>query len=152
MDFLCHFSKVGLLAPALVSEIVILSFFPCPQVPPTHHNTCWLTYRTLKVNSHRHQTNDTTYDIRPHPTTKHVIITAAAASSVAASAPGNHRRGRPPPRQAPDDDTTTRRDDRAEVPDQAAAQSWERQGTVFCAPPPPWTAGTTTMRTGWPAA
>ena len=34
MDFLCHFSKVGLLAPALVIEIVIPSFFPCP--PPTH--------------------------------------------------------------------------------------------------------------------
>ena len=44
MDFLCHFSKVGLLAPALVIEIVIPSFFPFHDAhrtagPPTHHNT-----------------------------------------------------------------------------------------------------------------
>jgi hypothetical protein len=38
MDFLCHFSKVGLLAPALVIEIVIPSFFPFHDAHrrPTH--------------------------------------------------------------------------------------------------------------------
>jgi hypothetical protein len=38
MDFVCHFSKVGLLAPALVIEIVILSFFPLHDAHrrPTH--------------------------------------------------------------------------------------------------------------------
>ena len=54
------------------------------------------------------------------------------------------------------DTTHQNRDSRAEVvPDRAAAQSRERQGSVFWAPPPPpppGTAGTTTTRTGWPAA
>jgi hypothetical protein len=40
MHFFVLFFKVGLFAPALVNDIVIPSFFPCPPpVPPTHHNT-----------------------------------------------------------------------------------------------------------------
>jgi hypothetical protein len=42
MHFLVLFLKVGFFAPALVIDIVIPSFFPCPPVPPTHHNTFWL--------------------------------------------------------------------------------------------------------------
>jgi hypothetical protein len=39
MDFFVHFYKVGLFAPALVIDSVMLSFFPCPPVPPTTTNT-----------------------------------------------------------------------------------------------------------------
>jgi hypothetical protein len=59
----------------------------------------------------------------------------------------------PPPRALPPTRMKTMRDDRAEVPDRAAARSRERQSAVFCAlPPPPWTVGMATTRTGWPAA
>jgi len=150
MDFKVHFLKVGLFAPALVIDIVIPSFFPCPPVPPTHHNTFWLT---LKVNSHRHQTNHTTY-LR-HMTTSHNktchyhCCRCLFRRCLHARQPPPQA---PPPRRAPDDNTTIRDDRRppppsprrryndeglvyrAEVPDQAAARSRERQGAVFCRP------------------
>ena len=54
MDFFCHFSKVGLLAPALVIDIVIPSFFPCPL--PTPPGLCSMVgdiygCRSLKIYS-----------------------------------------------------------------------------------------------------
>ena len=51
-----------------------------------------LRARFIYQHTHRTATKPKTQNIRPHPTTKHVIITAAAASSVAASVPGNRRR------------------------------------------------------------
>jgi hypothetical protein len=147
MDFKVHFFKVGLFTLALVIDIVIPSFFPCPPVQPTHHNTYWLT---LKVNTHRHQTNHTTY-LR-HTTTSHNKTCQY-----------HHRRclfrrclraRQPPPRAPPPAKPPTTIQRRGiSVPCGGTRPSGcTIPGATGHCVLPPGTAGTTTMRTGWPAS
>jgi len=49
MHFFVLYFKFGLFTPALVIDVVIPSFFPCPPpAPPTHHNT-QPTYHTVPM-------------------------------------------------------------------------------------------------------
>jgi hypothetical protein len=78
-----------------------------------------------------------------------------AGRRCARSAPPGHPATGAPPPPTPLMTITMTMDDRGELPDQAAAQSRERQGAGVPHPShtlPPWAAGTTTMRTGSPTA